>query len=133
MLKYNIRAYIGMVLSSLSKEKLIVFYAGSEVLTALAMKGSVFWDIRPRSSLKVKEPFEGTCCLYRQSRRISQARNWHETGIKLEDGGNMFFFETSVVFHRATRRYIPQERTLQIDFIFLRRPMNRVIQLVVVT
>jgi hypothetical protein len=63
----------GTVLSG-SKENLL-FYAGFEVLTVVIMKISVFWDITQRSSLKVKQSFEGTCRLHRHGRRISQARN----------------------------------------------------------
>jgi hypothetical protein len=39
------------------------------------MKGSLFWDIRPCSPLKVNRRFGGTCRLNLHGRRISRARN----------------------------------------------------------
>jgi hypothetical protein len=39
-------------------------YAGFEVLTAVVMKGSIFWDKTPRSSLKFNGSFGGTYYLY---------------------------------------------------------------------
>jgi hypothetical protein len=55
---------------------------GVEVLTAVVMKSSVFCDITPCSPLKVNQSFGGTCRLHLQDRRISQAKNQHETGSK---------------------------------------------------
>jgi hypothetical protein len=52
-----------------------IIYVGLEVLTAVAMKSSIFWDITPRSPLKVNNRFGRTCRLHLQDRRISQARN----------------------------------------------------------
>jgi hypothetical protein len=52
---------------------------GLEVLTEVVMKISIFWDIRQCSSLKVNRRFGGTCCLQLQGRRISQAKNQHES------------------------------------------------------
>jgi hypothetical protein len=48
---------------------------GFEVRTAEVMKSSVFWDITPRSPLKVNWRFGGTYRLHFQGRRMSQARN----------------------------------------------------------
>jgi hypothetical protein len=48
-------------------------YVGSEVLTAVVMKSSVFWDITPCGPLKVNRRLGGTCRLHHQGRRISQA------------------------------------------------------------
>jgi hypothetical protein len=63
-----------------------------EVLTAVIMKSSIFWDITPRGPMKVNRIFGGTCHLNLEDRRISQARNQRETDSKLspEDGGDMF-------------------------------------------
>jgi hypothetical protein len=44
------------------------------VLNLLLTKNSIFWDITPCSQLKVNRCFAGTCHLYLQGRRISQAR-----------------------------------------------------------
>jgi hypothetical protein len=43
---------------------------GIEVLTAVVMKSSIFWDITPCSPLKVNQCFGGTSRLYLQVRRI---------------------------------------------------------------
>jgi hypothetical protein len=73
---------------------------GFEVLTAVVMKSSSFWDITPCSPLKVSRRFGGKHRLYLQDRRIKQAK----TSVKVvanagfllgvffdsEDGGDMF-------------------------------------------
>jgi hypothetical protein len=72
-----------------------------DVLTAVVMKSSVFWDITPYSLLKINQHLRGICYLYLQGRRIRQARSHCEAGRKqsqaelcllscLEDGGDMF-------------------------------------------
>jgi hypothetical protein len=58
--------------------------SGSEVLTAVIMNSSVFWDITPCISLKVNQRFGEKWCLYRHGRRISQVRNWRENRWKVE-------------------------------------------------
>jgi phosphatidylserine synthase len=58
------------------------YYVGFEAPAAVVMNSSVFWDITPCSPLKVNRRFVGTCRLYLQVRRISQARNQHEAGSK---------------------------------------------------
>jgi hypothetical protein len=40
---------------------------GIEVLTAVVMKSSISWDIRPYSLVKVNQCFGGICCLYLQN------------------------------------------------------------------
>jgi hypothetical protein len=47
------------------------------------LKSSIFKDITPCSSSRVSRRFGGTCRLYLQCRRISQARNQHEADSKL--------------------------------------------------
>jgi hypothetical protein len=46
------------------------------------MTNSIFRDITPRSPLKVNRRFVGTRCLHLQGRRIREARNQREAGIK---------------------------------------------------
>jgi hypothetical protein len=46
-----------------------------EVLTALIMKGSVFWDITPCSPLEANKRFGETWCLHLRDRRVFQASN----------------------------------------------------------
>jgi hypothetical protein len=71
------------------------FFAGFEVLTAVVMKSSLFWDITPCCPLEVNRRFRGTCRLHLQGLRIIQARNTHVAGSKFglfldpEDGGDM--------------------------------------------
>jgi hypothetical protein len=55
---------------------------GFEVLTAVVMKSSIFWDITPYVPFKINRHFGGTCSFHRQGRRISQARNQHEEDSK---------------------------------------------------
>jgi hypothetical protein len=72
---------------------------GIEVLTAVVMKSTIFWDITPCSPLKVNRRFGGKYRLNLQSRRISRPRH-QATSFTLvscldyffdpEDGGHMF-------------------------------------------
>jgi hypothetical protein len=92
---------------------------GFEVLTAVAMKTVIFWNITECSPLKVNRRFGGTYCLLLQGRRISRARNKPESRcqaelcccfsiLKMEATCSS---ETSVDFQQTTRRYIPEDTT----------------------
>lgn len=50
---------------------------GFEVLTVVIMKSTVFWNVTPRSMLKVSRCFWGTYRLLLQGQRISRARKQH--------------------------------------------------------
>jgi hypothetical protein len=50
-------------------------YAEYEVLTAVVVKSTIYWDITPCSPLKVNRRFEGTYCLLLLGHKISRARN----------------------------------------------------------
>jgi hypothetical protein len=72
---------------------------GFEVLRAVVMKCSIFWDITTCSPLKINRRFGGICRLHIQGRRISQARNQREAGsnqwlacftFHSKDGGDLF-------------------------------------------
>jgi hypothetical protein len=96
---------------------------GFEVLTAVLIKSSVFWDITPCSPLKVKPTFR---------RNISPpslgSKNKTEQETRLKAGGkqsrtcSVYFStlkmeatcssETSIYFQRIIRRYIREDRTL---------------------
>jgi hypothetical protein len=52
--------------------KLMACCVGFEVLTAMVMKSSIFWDIMPCNSLKVNRRFRGTYHLHFQGLRISR-------------------------------------------------------------
>jgi hypothetical protein len=53
--------------------------AGFEVLTAVVMKNSIFWNITLFSPLKVYRRFGGTYRLHLKGQRMSQARNKRES------------------------------------------------------
>jgi hypothetical protein len=59
-----------------------VIYVGFEVLTAVVMKNSIFWDMAPCGPLKVNRYLGGKWKLHLQGRRISKARN-KQAGSKL--------------------------------------------------
>jgi hypothetical protein len=53
-------------------------YVGYEVIVAVVMKGSIFWNLTACSPFKVNRRFEGTYRLHLQCRRIREGRNQHE-------------------------------------------------------
>jgi hypothetical protein len=92
---------------------------GFEVLPAVVMKNSIFWDITPYSPLKGNRRFGGTCRLHLHGRRIILVSS--ACYLLHADSLLALFFdpvkatcssETSVEFQRITRRYIPENRTL---------------------
>jgi hypothetical protein len=93
---------------------------GFEVLTAVVMKKSIFWDITPCSPLQMKWCFRGTCCLHLQDQRISRlflspaltlvSCSTYFSNLKMEATCSS---ETSVDSQRTTWRYIPENGTLQ--------------------
>jgi hypothetical protein len=52
-----------------------IHYLGFEVLIAVFMKSTIFWNTTPCSPLKVNRRFEGTYRFHLQARIISRARN----------------------------------------------------------
>jgi hypothetical protein len=54
-------------------------YVGFEVLTAVFMKSTIFWDITPCSPLKDNGCFGGKYRLHLQGRKISTARNQRDS------------------------------------------------------
>jgi hypothetical protein len=97
--------------------------AGFEVSTAVAMKSYVFWDATPCSTVEVDRRFKGTYRIYLQSRKVSQSKKPTlifacftlvsslacSSTMKV---GAICPSETWVDLHQATRRYIPEDRTL---------------------
>jgi hypothetical protein len=69
---------------------------GSEVLTAVVMKSTIFWDLTACSPLKVNRRLGGTYRLHLRGLQALLATCFH-TGFLLglffdpEDGGDMFF------------------------------------------
>jgi hypothetical protein len=99
---------------------------GFEVLTAVVMMCTIFWDITPCSQFKVSRSFGRTYRLHVQGRRISRATNVkagdkqsrllatcsaYSSTLKMEA---ICSSETSADFQRTTRRYIPEDSTLSI-------------------
>jgi hypothetical protein len=101
---------------------------GFEVLTAVAVKSTLFWDVTPCSPLKVSRRFGVTHHFHLQGRRISRARNQRErwqaepehiftvvsysaySTVKMEA---ICSSETPVDFQRTIRRCIPEDSILQ--------------------
>jgi hypothetical protein len=77
---------------------------------AVVIKHTTFWDITTCSPLKVNQHFRGTYRLHLQGRRISRARNQHESRwqaeLKMEA---ICSSETSADFQHTTRCYIPED------------------------
>jgi hypothetical protein len=73
------------------------------------LKSSVFWDITPRSLLKVNRRFEVTCRLHFQGRKIGEARKQHEAGRKSSSASSTLKIEatcssgTAVAFNGLPR------------------------------
>jgi hypothetical protein len=60
------------------------FTIGFQILTAVVMKSSVFWEMTPYSPLKVNWSFGGTCSLHLLGRRISQETDQRESKWQAE-------------------------------------------------
>jgi hypothetical protein len=96
-------------------------FVGFEIVTAVVMKSTIFWDKTPCSRLKFNRLHGGgKYRLHLQGQRISRARNQRESrwqggfysGFLLR-----LFFETSVEFQRTAWRYILEDSTLYCTFI----------------
>jgi hypothetical protein len=79
------------------------------------MERTIFWDITPCSLLKVNRCFGGPYRLYLQGRSLPPAFilvscSTYTSTLKIEA---ICSNETSVEFQRTTRRYIPEDSTLQ--------------------
>jgi hypothetical protein len=75
------------------------------------MNSSICWDKTPCGLVKFNRRFEGTYFLHLQVQRAKK-----ETTMKQAAGiWVTCSSETSIDFHRITRRYIPEDRTLQYE------------------
>jgi hypothetical protein len=95
---------------------------GFEVLTAVVMKSTIFWNITPCSPLSVNRRFGGTYRLHLQDRKSKLSKNachllscWYLAQLifltlKMEA---MCSSETSVDTQQTTWRHIPEAGTLQ--------------------
>jgi hypothetical protein len=57
-------------------------FAGFQILTVMAVRSSLVWDITLCSQVKINRRFVGTYRLDNQGRGVSRARNYHEAGSK---------------------------------------------------
>jgi hypothetical protein len=82
-------------------------YVGSEVLTAVVMKSTIFWDITPCSPLTVRRNMSPTSACHPAFTLVSCSA--YSSILKMEATCS---FETSVDFQQTTRRYILEDSTL---------------------
>jgi hypothetical protein len=82
-------------------------HVGFQVPTEVVMKSTIFWDITPCSQLKVNRRFGGP--LLATCFHAGFLLGLFST-LKMEA---ICSSETSVDFQRTTRRYIPEDSTLQ--------------------
>jgi hypothetical protein len=87
------------------------FYLGYELVTAVVMWSSVFFDITTCSPLKVNQHFVRMCHLQHKGRRINQATNQLEAGSKHPEYGGEIFLRTSVDFKLTTWRYVLEDNS----------------------
>jgi hypothetical protein len=97
---YSSLKYLDMY--SLSFKLVVLLVVKFEVLTAVVMKSSIFWDISPCSPLKIYRRFGGaelfaTCFILVPFLADSFTLKMEAT----------CFSEKSVYFQRTKRRYIP--------------------------
>jgi hypothetical protein len=59
-------------------------HVGVEVLTAVVMNSTTFWDIEPCSPLRVSPRFGRTYRLHLQDRKLSRSRNQRESRWQVE-------------------------------------------------
>jgi hypothetical protein len=86
--------------------KLFTYYVGSEVLTAVVMKSTIFWDITLCSLLSVNRLFGGT---YRHLLSRWFLALLIFSALKMEA---ICSSETSVDTQQTIWRYIPEDYTL---------------------
>jgi hypothetical protein len=117
-------------------------FVGCEILTAVVMKSSIFWDITPCSPLKVNWRFGGTCRLHLQGQRISKARNkrerWWQAKLCLllldlffdpKDGRDMFLRKVGWLATDYMALYSRRQNSLKKSQIFcLRLYVTRQVQ-----
>jgi hypothetical protein len=80
-----------------------IFYVGFDVLIAVVIKWTIFWDIKLCSLLKVNWLFRGTYRPHLQGQRISHTGNQYENRLQAS--------KPSVGFQWTTRCYIPEDST----------------------
>jgi hypothetical protein len=112
-----------------AREHRLLRHVGFEVITAVVLKSTIFWDRTPCSPLKVNQQFGGTYHLHLQGREVSQGRNQREAAsssvicftlvsclayILTLNMEVICSSKKSFDFQRTTRRYIPGDITTQV-------------------
>jgi hypothetical protein len=96
-------------------------YVAPEVLTAVAMKSSIFWNISPYSPLKVNWCFWGTCRFHLQCRGICMKQ---VVGLLLA----LFWFLSLLIFgHWGWRWHAPTKRGLTFNRLHGVIPEDRIL------
>jgi hypothetical protein len=91
---------------------------GFEVLTAVVMKSTIFWDITPRSPLSVNRRFAGTYRLHLQGRKnkLSKKPAWkqlaHYSACHLR---SRWFLAQLIFWPWRWRQYIPPKLRLTLN------------------
>jgi hypothetical protein len=85
-------------------------HVGGEVLTAVVMNSTVFWDITSCSKLKTNRRFGRIYYPRCQGRKISRTSYQTE---RRRQADALCFSEISVDVQLTTRRYIPKDKALQ--------------------
>jgi hypothetical protein len=98
------------------------FFVGFEVFTAVIAKSYIFWDVTLYSTVKVSRRFRGTYCLHLQQSStccllLLVSCLTYSSTLKMEA---VHCSETSVDFHRTTRRHISGNKTLLEKLLFSR-------------
>jgi hypothetical protein len=112
-----------------ARQTIIHLLVGFEVLTAVVIKSTTFWDITPCSPLKANQCFGGTYRLHLQGtirREIYQRGKaachllsyWYLARFIRPWRWTRYVPETSVDFQRITRLYILKDGTLQYAYLF---------------
>jgi hypothetical protein len=90
----------------------VTIHVGFEVLTAVIMKSTIFWNITPCIPLSVNRRFGETYRLHLLSRWFLAQLIF--SAMKMEA---ICSSETLVATQRTTRRYNPEDDTLQISLL----------------
>jgi hypothetical protein len=92
-----------------------ILVTGFEVLTAVVMKSTTFWDITPCRPLKFNRRFKGTYYVcFPPAFTLVSCSAYYST-LKMEA---ICSSETSVAIQRITRPYIPEDSTLYVSDAF---------------
>jgi hypothetical protein len=98
---------LGKILTSHSyviSGKTAMCYVGSEVLTAVVKKSSIFWDLTPCIALKVNR--EWYACYLLHAGLLLDLLLTLKVEVK-------YYFETSVDFQRTAGRCMPEEKAFR--------------------